>query len=237
VLSGDVHFSSSVALDFWAGADATVDSRIVQLTSSGARNHPPRDIAAAVRAARFSQQLLRQLPFERLAWKEKAPIVVPQGGKISPARRSRMRRKPSLLPAAGWPAGTTAPADKPPDWRWRATGLRDDRTRSQINRPDRQPPDLPDFDPNDPVGSYNLIALKHVEQALSATDMMRTLVFRTNVGIVRFETSGSEQLVVHELWSMDTPDSTQGGPFTRHTASLTADPALAPPQLQVVADA
>ena len=211
VLSGDVHFSSSLALDFWNGADPTVDSRIVQLTSSGSRNIAPGALRAAIRAARFSQQLLRGLPFERLAWKQKAPIVVPPGGKISPARRSRMRRAPSLLPATGWPAGTTVPADKPPDWRWRLTGLRDDTPARQTVRPDRQPPELPDFNPAAAMDSYNQIAAKHVELALSTTELLRLLVFRTNIGLVRFETAGTEQFVIHELWSTDGPNSTEGG--------------------------
>ena len=237
ILSGDVHFSSSLALDFWNGADPTVDSRIVQLTSSGSRNIAPGNLRAAIRAARFSQQLLRGIPFERLAWKQKAPIVVPSGGKISPARRSRMRRTPSLLPATGWPAGTTVPADKPPDWRWRLTGLRDDTPRAQTVRPDRQPPELPDFNPSAAMESYNQIAAKHVELALSTTELLRLLVFRTNIGVVRFETVGAEQFVVHELWSTDGPNSTEGAPMTRHQTSLTAVPTLDPPQLEVVADA
>ena len=237
VLSGDVHFSSSLALDFWNGTDPTVDSRIVQLTSSGTRNIAPGELRAAIRAARFSQQLLRGLPFERLAWKQKAPIVVPPGGKISPARRSRMRRAPSLLPATGWPSGTTVPADKPPDWRWRLTGLRDDTPRAQTVRPDRQPPELPDFDPAAAMDSYNQIAAKHVELALSTTELLRLLVFRTNIGLVRFETAGTEQHVIHELWSTDGPNSTEGAPMTRHRTSLTAVPTLVPPQLGVVADA
>ena len=85
VLSGDVHFASGVALDFWKGEDPTVDARIVQLTSSPVRNSAAQTIRSAIFAARFSQQLLRGVPIERLGWLGKAAITVPEGRAISPA--------------------------------------------------------------------------------------------------------------------------------------------------------
>ena len=133
ILSGDVHFSSGIALDFWSGLDPTIDSRIVQLTSSPVRNSAPEDVRAAIHAARFSQQLLRGLPVERLGWSGKSSITVPPGKAISPARRSRMKASPAVVPAGGWPAGTTITADKPPDFRFRLTPLRDDRPRSELD--------------------------------------------------------------------------------------------------------
>ena len=133
ILSGDVHFASGLALDFWSGQDPTVDSRIVQLTSSPVRNSAAEVIRAAIHAARFSQQLLRGLPLERLGWSGKSSITVPPGKAISPARRSRMKASPAVVPAGGWPAGTTITADKPPDFRFRLTPLRDDRPRSELD--------------------------------------------------------------------------------------------------------
>jgi hypothetical protein len=234
VLSGDVHFASSLALDFWNGTDPRVDARVVQLTSSGARNAAGRKEQAVIRAVRFSQQLLRGLPFERLGWNGKSSIAVPSGKPISPARRTRLRRSPGLLPAAGWPAGTTIPADKPPDWRWRITVLRDATPRAQVVHPERLQPPLPAFNGGDPLVSYDAVAAVHSQLALSPTELLRTFVFRPNVGVVRFEPEGTDVSVVHELWSLDGPDSTEGGPFTRHRASLALSPALTPPQLQVV---
>jgi hypothetical protein len=235
VLSGDVHFSSSVALDYWKGSSATVTSRIVQLTSSAARNGAEKNLQAIIRAARFSQQLLRNQPFERLAWSTKSPIVVPTGTAVAPGRRSRMRRAPSLLPAAGWPAGTTIPNDKPPEWRWRVTALRDDTPRSQIVHPERLQPPLPTFDAGSPVDCYRATAGVHAQLALSTTELLRTLVFGTNIGLIRIEGSGANQGVVHELWTMDAPHSTEGGPFTHHRSPLSLTPSLPPvaPQLQV----
>jgi hypothetical protein len=115
--------------------------------------------------------------------------------------------------------------------------LRDETPRSQIVQPERLQPPLPAFDGGDPLVSYDAIAAVHAQLALSPTELLRTLVFRTNIGVIRFEPDGAGQRVVHELWSMDAPDSTEGGPFTRHRSSLTASPALAPPQLQVSSDA
>ena len=236
VLSGDVHFASSLALDFWNGTDPTVDARVVQLTASAARNGAGATERAAIRAARFSQQLLRGLPFERLAWSGTSSISVPSGEPISPARRTRLRRSPGLLPAAGWPAGTTIPADKPPDWRWRLSVLRDERSRAELTHPERLQPPLPAFNGGDPIASYDEVAAIHAQLALGPTELLRTLVFRTNIGVVRFEPEGADQGVVHELWSVDGPDSTAGEPFTHHRASLAPTPTLSAPQLQVTSD-
>jgi hypothetical protein len=236
VLSGDVHFGSSLALDFWNGTDPKIDSRIVQLTSSGARNAASRQRAAIIRSARFAQQLLRGLPFERLGWSGKSSISVPNGKPISPARRTRLRRSPGLLPADGWPSGTTVPSDKPPEWRWKLWVLRDDTPRAQIVHPEGPQPALPTFNGADPLATYDAVAAVHAQLALGPTELLRTLVFRTNVGVVRFEPQGANVNVLHELWTVDGPASTEGGPFTKHRSSLALDPSLTPPQLKVVPD-
>lgn len=237
VLSGDVHFSSSLALDYWAGTDPTVDSRIVQLTSSGARNAANRQRQAIIRSARFSAQLLRGPAFERLGWTGKPSVSVPDGTPISPARRTRLRKEPGLLPAAGWPAGTTIPTDEPPDWRWRLTVLRDETPRAAVIHPEGLQPPLPAFNGADPLATYNDVAAVHAQLALSPTELLRTMVFRSNIGIIRFEPAGSDQDVVHELWSQDAPLSNEGAPFTKHRSSLALSPALPAPLLQVVPDA
>jgi len=232
VLSGDVHFSSSVALDFWNAQATTLTARVVQLTCSPCRNGWPADMRAILRSGRFSQQLIGGLPFERLAWKEKAPITIPDGTAVAPGRRSRMRRAPSLLPAAGWPSGVAVPADKPPDWRWRLAMVRDLRGRAEI--PGEPPPRLPAFDSANAADSYLEIALKHAELSLGDTEPLRTTVFASAIGIVTVEQAGSDQRVVHELLSAESPSSLTGAARTRHRASLSADPAVARPQLQVV---
>ncbi len=237
ILSGDVHFSSGLTLDFWSGQDPTVDSRIVQLTSSPVRNSAAQNIRAAIFAARFSQQLLRGLPLDRLGWSETSSITVPPGAPISPARRSRMRSSPAVVPAGGWPAGTTIPVDKPPDFRLRITGMRDERRRAELEHPEHLQPPLPSFDAADPLTTYHEVAGRHAELALGPTELLRLLVFRSNLGVVRFEADGASQSVVHELYSMDAPDSTEGGAYTIHRASLDLTPTLVAPALGVVADA
>ena len=237
ILSGDVHFASGLALDFWSGQDPTVDSRIVQLTSSPVRNSAAEVIRAAIHAARFSQQLLRGLPLERLGWSGKSSITVPPGKAISPARRSRMKTSPAVVPAGGWPAGTTITADKPPDFRFRLTPLRDDRPRSELTHPEHSQPPLPAFDAGDPLQTYHEVASRHAELALGPTELLRLLVFRSNLGVVRFEAEGESHTVVHELYSMDAPDSTEGGAYTIHRGSLNLSPTLAGPSLQVDVDA
>jgi hypothetical protein len=236
ILSGDVHFSSGIALDFWSGQEATVDSRIVQLTSSPTRNSAAEAIRSAIFAARFSQQLLRGVPLERLGWSGPSSIIVPQGTSISPARRSRMKASPAVVPAGGWPSGTTIPADKPPDFRLRMTPVRDDRLRSELEHPEHLQPPLPSFDAADPLLTYHEVAGRHAELALGPTELLRLLVFRSNLGVVHFEADGPSHAVVHELYSMDGPDSTEGGAYTVHRASLALSPLLVGPALGVDAD-
>ena len=237
VLSGDVHFSTSMRLDFWNAQATTQTANVVQLTCSPCRNAWPADIQAILRGGRFAQQLIAGIPYERIAWKEKAPIVVPQGTAITPGRRTRMRRAPSLLPAQGWPAGITVPADKPPDWRWRLTMLSDGRPRDQFPRPERLAPPLPRFTPASRADSYGRVAAAHAELALSDRELLRTSVFLPTVGIVRIEEAAGQRTVVHELWSIDSPGSVQGAPATIHRARLSPDPAIERPQLKVVPDA
>jgi hypothetical protein len=62
------------------------------------------------------------------------------------------------------------------------------------------------------------------------------MVFTPNLGVVRFETNTSEQHVVHELWSSDAPNSTEGAPFTHHRSPLATLIPPQAPQLQVVVD-
>lgn len=236
VLSGDVHFSSTLALDYWRGTAPAVASRIVQLTSSAGRNVADTKLRSIIRSARFSQQLLRGLPLERLAWSGKPSVVVPSGKPISPGRRSRLRRSPGLLPAQGWPVGTTIPADKQPESRWRLTVVRDDTPRALLTHPERLQPPLPVFNAASPVDSYNEIASVHAQLALDATELLRTLVFRSNVGMVRIQMFGSEQHVVHQLLTTDGPNSTEGAAYTNHHSPLSVTPALPPPQLKVVTD-
>ena len=107
---------------------------------------------------------------------------------------------------------------------------------AQLEHPEHLQPPLPTFDPGDPLRTYHEVAGRHAELALGPTELLRLLVFRSNLGVVHFEAEGDSHAVVHELLSMDGPDSTEGGAYTVHRASLALSPALAGPSLQVVAD-
>ena len=182
-LSGDVHFASTLTLDFWGKGDNVLDSRIVQCTASAARNQPGEDMRGLLRTLRISQQLLRGVPCERIAWEGNHGVVLPPGAHISPGRRGRLRRKPAILPAQGWPAGTTV--SSAPDWRWRLEVARDERSHAQLPA---GAPDIPvlTWNSGDAVSSYADIAGKHQQVALAPKDPVRLMVFRNNVGIVSF---------------------------------------------------
>ena len=226
ILSGDVHFASDVALDFWNGQDATVDSRIVQLTSSPLRNSAAHNIRAAIFAARFSQQLLRGEHVERLGWKETAPVSVPDGTAITPARRGRMKLAPAIVPAGGWPEGSTIPADKPPDFRFRITGIRDGRLRSELSHPEHLQPPLPPFDAANPLQTYNKSPPVTPSWPSARPSCCACWCSAPTSGSFRFEPDGDSHTVIHELYSMDDPTATTGSAYTVHRSSLALSPSL-----------
>ena len=241
VLSGDVHLSSSAVLDYWPGPATAPVSRIVQLTSSGARKEGPSVLRPLVRALPFGQGLLRGEPVERLAWKEfmldttpggegedLPAITIPPGSSITTGRRARMLRTPSLVPAAGWPAGSVV--NHPPDWRWRARMLRDERTRAElpVTYPFQAP--VEEFDPTDPTGSFARIVSRHALAALDRKDQMRVCVFSPNAATVTFregDTDG-DVIVRHAVFSEAMVGSALGAPNTMHEASIR--PAVADPR-------
>ena len=108
LLSGDVHYGCTMALDYWAKGRER-PTRIVQCTSSPAKNTFKAQIEEAARQDGSLQRAL-EVPMERIAWKEiDADDLVPPGARLPLARRARLRRKPALVPSAVWPKGTTIP--------------------------------------------------------------------------------------------------------------------------------
>ena len=231
LLSGDVHLSSSAVLDYWAGLPGGPLSRIVQLTSSGARKEGPAVLRPLVRALPFGQGMLRGEPVERLAWKtfmkdpplgdpsEGTPaLTLPAGSSITPGRRARMLRTPSLVPAAGWPAGTIV--NTQPDWRWRARMLRDERRRAELppSYPFQAPVD--EFDPADQAASFARIVARHAAAALDRKDQMRVCVFSPNAATVTFATVDTEVRVRHTIYSEATFGSAIGAANTVHETAI-----------------
>jgi hypothetical protein len=230
-LGGDVHFASTLALDFWAKGEDAADSRIVNCTCSAARNQPGEDMRGYLRTLRIGQQLLRGVPAERLGWDGDHGIVLPPGASIRPGRRARLRRKPVILPAQGWPTGTTIDASKPPDWRWRVQVLRDERAHGDLPA---GAPDVPvlTWNTGDPLASYADLAGRHQQVALAPKDPVRLMVFRNNLGIVSFAKDGADYAVTHTLLSM--ADTETGDAFTTHSAAFKPNPAPTAPVLGTV---
>ena len=228
VLSGDVHFASTLFLDYWGKDDLTLDSRIVQCTASAARNQPSEKMRGLLRTLRIGQQLLRGLPCERIGWDAEHGVVLPGGASIRPGRRGRMLRKPSILPAQGWPAGTTV--SKPPDWRWRAEVVRDERPRTALPAGAPEVPVLTWVGTPDTLAAYTDIAVKHAHLAAAPKDPLRLMVFRNNYGLVSFVRDGSDYRVSHTLLS--SADDETGDAFTEHTVPFAPSPAPAAPVLR-----
>jgi hypothetical protein len=205
----------------------------VQLTSSALRNSFDSRVEAILRTTALLQAYERGVKPERLAWSDKAPITLPPGAQISPGRRSRMRRKPSLLPSATWPTGTAIPPDKPPEWRWRLALARDERPNASLPLDVQQPMLAPgsEVDPNNPAShlpAYRAIAARHQIAAQTGRFLpVRQMVFTTNLGLVAFAGTGASMQVTHTLLSRASEITDEGEPNTIHTISLapTTDPA------------
>jgi hypothetical protein len=222
LLSGDVHYGCSLVLDYWRkGAPDPPPSRIAQLTSSPSRNSFDRRVEAVLRSAALLQRYQIEPRPERLAWNGSASITIPAGQSIGPGRRARMRRSPGLVPARLWPPGTTIPADKLPDWRWRLSLQRDLRPDSTRPAALRQPTLSAEIVPADPVPGYRLIANRHAQAALTHFEHRRQMVFTNNLGLVDVKTGSDGALhVVHTLLSKDAPESTTSTQNTVHDISL-----------------
>jgi hypothetical protein len=235
LLSGDVHYGDSLVMDYWKGSSAPV--RFTQLTASPSRNNFKEYLQAVLRTNAMLQSFEQGLPAERLAWKGKSSIQLPASAKIAPGRRARMNREPALVPSRGWPSGTTIPADKPPDWRWRLQLVRDMRPNSDPNLPAAvKQPALSiegggDLSPANAIKAYNAIATRHFTAAATHFDHLRQMVFNNNIGLVSLFMSGTTLTVRHTLLSYETPTTNSGAPNTVHEISLVAT-SDAPPQLQ-----
>ncbi|GII54245.1 hypothetical protein Pth03_26340 [Planotetraspora thailandica] len=233
LLGGDVHFASSLVCDLWTKGDDAADSRILQCTSSAARNEPSPGMRAVLRGQRSAQRLLQGDAVERLGWDGQHGVVLPGGAHIPPGRRGRLLRKPTFVPARGWPQGTTLAGDKPPDVRYRVSVLRDERPREALGVGAPAPPRLPAWNAADPVLTYAQIAAAHQQLLDDGKDPIRLMIFRSNIGIVSFTPSPSgpgEYVATHSVMS-PVGDGTTGTAFTRHVVDLARSAAAAPPTL------
>ena len=231
VLGGDVHFSYTTVMDHYRKGVAQ-PSRLVQLTCSPAHNRFKPVVKVLVRQNPVLQLVAGAISIARLGWNGKSSVVVPPPPAVlSPGRRGRLVRSPSLIPAAGWPAGTTFPADKGPDWSWRLTVLRDSRAESDLPSNLRQQlfSATQELKPADAFKGYQAIAARHQAAASTGFTHLRQLVFNSSIGVVRVRRDAQGQLFLrHSLHSSDGPGAPRLAEGTRHETPLTPSTEPAP---------
>ncbi len=233
LLSGDVHNAASNLMSYWRG-NQTQPARIAQFTSSGFKNVMPVYLRSLDRSAMLLQELLRaKLGVERLGWtRPDADLVLLPGGRteddLVATTRAKYLRSPVLLPTWGWPDDTPEGADppddaaksrlnlvKPPDWRWRVTPLLDERKDADRPSPIRPTP-LDDAlietqlnDPSTAFAAMQAVAARH-QAALDRMRNTRQMMFRSNFGICRFETTaGGTITAVGEVYTSAVDPETQ----------------------------
>ena len=241
-LGGDVHFACSLTMDYYRKGVAT-PSRIVQLTASPARNRFKPVVKLLLRQNAFLQTTATGFAAQQLAWTGPSPIALPANTFVSPGRRSRLKRSPSLVPADGWPDGTRLPpGSAPPDWSWRLQLVRDVRPVSAMPEALRQPvlvaaEELVEPTPADPdaaLGAYRTVAGLHQQMASERFEFLRQMVFQTNLGLIRLGRDGNGELFLrHTLRSQAGPGSVTFADGTLHHIPLTPS-ALPPPELTVL---
>lgn len=192
ILSGDVHYAASHVMHYWKRGE-TQPAHIVQLTSSGMQNLMNEKVRLADRSFAFAQRMIRsKIGADRLAWEQpsEAALTFLPSANVSPRLRAKMHKKPMLLPARGWPPGTTVA--QAPDWSWHVDILRDERPDHERPRP-AQPfslfPDEPakkdaDIDIRN-VEGYHRVANRHARQ-LERLNNGRQILFINNLGLVTF---------------------------------------------------
>jgi hypothetical protein len=232
LLSGDVHYSSGTVMSYWKG-NAARPARFAQFTSSGFKNVMPTFITFLDPAAGFAQQLIRlNLGTERLGWDQPLDDIVlfPPGTSeldLAPVMRSRLSAVPVRVPTWGWPdlndptrpetfdplkSSRLNPA-RPPDWRWRVKPLLD--PRADGDRP--EPIQLLALDaaveaklgaPATILEGYQQVAARH-QHALGRLRNARQILFRGNVGRLRFEAHADGRLdAIHEVYTaFSNPDA------------------------------
>ena len=185
---GDVHYGFSSVLDYWKGSNTTPAARVLTFTSSAAKNevHGPLHLTRAA----FVQKVMTGIGnnLEKLGWKDRVLSIT---GPASLSNRRRLRENPAVIPVAGWIAGSTI--NRQADFRWRMRVITDTEDRADD-------PVSSDIDPSDPssvASGYEKVTERH--QANFVSGVHRRMVWPANVGLLSFESSGSDITAVHEF--------------------------------------
>jgi hypothetical protein len=226
ILSGDVHYAHSGEASYWTKAEAT-PSRFAQFTASGIKNVWPHTVVTLSRSFAFAQALERLAnPVELLGWDSESPdaLDVPDDVDVLPPARARLRRSPVLLPAHGWPPGTTTA--RVPDWSWRFRLSRDARPTGSLPKA-AQPAPLDEGSTADvapTIEGYRRAAQRHASQ-LARVSHTRQVLFDSNIGVVSLHRLDGRLSARHEVWAKPqvelepgkTPDA---GVYTLHEVVL-----------------
>lgn len=232
ILSGDVHYGTSLSLDYWKGGKDEAVSRVVQLTASALHNPADKDFLPIVRTHGLLQGVLPVPSRVRLGWEGLSSIVVPGGAAPGIGRLVRLKQRPSIVPADGWPAGTSIPADKKPDWAWQITPARDPRPPDP-SRPTIQPAALVggeliiaagETNPDPLLDGYARVAARHGATALAYIEHTRMIIFESNIGYVGFTGEADQIVVTHTLYSAVDRISTLPIDITVHVLPLARAP-------------
>lgn len=232
ILSGDVHYAFSAEMDYWKRGEPE-PTRIVQLVSSALKNAweaVPKRALETVKAQQLLQGTL--YPLARLGWEDPIDLVgrvhVP-GDAIPRNKRAMLRRAPVVLPADGWPGGSSI--DPPPDWAWRMSLVQDVRPDSD-SAPDPRPEDgrmapiHPDLDASSPDEGY-VAVLERGEKQLK-NRIARSAVFASQFGLVSFTGTNTARGVRHSLMYEHPAGRKDHDPraYTAHDMSMvpTSDP-------------
>lgn len=205
LLSGDVHYSTTVAMSYWKNRSEP-PARFAQFVSSAFRNNFEDKLAWADQSFALFQKAM-QLNGEaaRLGWNNFTSdlLSVPAGARPLPALEARLRDAPMLLPTLGWPPGTHEKAANPPDFGWRTHIIRDHRADSA--RPEAQRaaalfPDSPAHDVTATAEAYKQVAARHAK-LLDKVNYTRQILFSTNLGLIRFERNGDVVTAINQFYS------------------------------------
>lgn len=203
VLSGDVHYSASNAMNYWTNGSQQ-PSRIVQFISSGLKNVMPELVQKADRSFAILQKLtMADIGAERLGWESNSPVPVqvPANSEISPRLRGMLHKSPVLIPTIGWRGATATEAD----WSWRVTPFRD--IREEKDRPkmaraftlwpdDNSKKDDDIIETN--VDGYHRASERHFRQ-LDRLNNCRQILFSSNIGLITFQNRIEKDNDLHDV--------------------------------------
>lgn len=226
ILSGDVHNGSSQSLSYWKKGD-TEPAVFAQFTSSGVKNVMPWYLRFIDRTFATAQRIVRaNIGTERLGWNvaNPTPLTFPADAEIASALLSRLRHEPIHIPGEGWPENTTI--NRPPDFQWRATALRDQRLDGARPEPAKvEPFNASDTDITPNLDGYRQVVVRHAQQ-LTRLLNSRQILIANNIGRVRFETENNTLVAVQELFTTfpfsGAETLEKPSPFTLHRVPLSS---------------